>query len=145
MAQWNLQCQSPRTAADGGPRPASAGKALDRAPPHQSVASVAAHLTAGPQRAPVGSAPRGVAGHLPIGQTWRMTPVWVCVSNIDYVSVISRAAELVCEAKTLLSTCGVDMKQVWVLHLAAGDRRFDSSMPPSTLVSGADNTDKILD
>lgn len=74
MAQWDLQCQSPRTAADGDPGPASAGEALDRATPHQSVAAVAAHLAAGPQHAPVGSAPRGAAGHLPIVQTWRMTP-----------------------------------------------------------------------
>lgn len=83
-----LKSQIPHTAAVSSPRPASAGEAVDGAPPQQSVSSIAAHLTAGSQRAPVGSASRGVAGHLPVGQTWRMTPVWVCIQSIDCMSVI---------------------------------------------------------
>lgn len=68
----------PRTAAESRPRPASAGEAHDRSASHQSVTPVAAHLTASSQRALVGSAPRGVAGHLPIAQTRRVAPVWIC-------------------------------------------------------------------
>ena len=73
--------RSPHTAAEGGPRPAAAGEALEGAPPHQPVAPVAAHLTAGVQRALVGGAPRRVAGHLPIGQTRSMAPVRVWEFN----------------------------------------------------------------
>lgn len=66
-----------RTTAKGRPRPASAGQAADGPAAKQLVASIAAHLAAGSQRALVGPAPRGVAGDLPIGQTRRVAPVWV--------------------------------------------------------------------
>ncbi len=74
-----LTSKHPHTAAEGSPRPASAGEAGDCVLPQQPVSSIAAHLTAGAQRAQVGAASRGAAGHLPIGQTRSMTPVWVCV------------------------------------------------------------------
>lgn len=73
-----VNVESPHTAAVGRPRPAAAGEALNGAPPQQSVSSVAAHLAAGAQRAPVRPSSRGVAGHLPIGQTRRVTQVRVC-------------------------------------------------------------------
>lgn len=68
----------PRTAAESRPGPASAGEARDRSASQQFVTPVAAHLTASSQRALVGSAPRGVAGHLPIAQTRRVAPVRIC-------------------------------------------------------------------
>lgn len=72
-----LKAELLRTAAESSPGPASAGEALDRTPPQQSVSSITAHRTAGAQRAPVGAASRRVTGHLPVGQTRRVTPVWV--------------------------------------------------------------------
>lgn len=75
----NVKSVLPHTAAEGGPRPAPAGEARDRALPDQSVSSVAAHLTASAQRAPVGPPPGGVAGHLSVSEARGTTPVRVCV------------------------------------------------------------------
>lgn len=86
--QWAQRSEIPHTAAESSPGPASAGEAADGAPPQQFVPSIAAYLTAGSQRALIGSAPRGAAGHLPIGQSRRVTPMWVWIQSIDSVSVI---------------------------------------------------------
>lgn len=75
MVKTNMK--SLRTAAVTSPRPFAVGETLNGASPHQSVSSIAPHLTAGPQRAPVGHSSGGAAGRLPVGQTRRMTPVRV--------------------------------------------------------------------
>lgn len=65
-------------AAVSSPRPTAVSEAHNGMSSQQLVPSIAAHLAASSQRAPVGSASRGVAGHLTIGQTQRMAPVRVC-------------------------------------------------------------------
>lgn len=65
---------SARTAAESRPGPLAAGEALDGRPAQQLVASVALHLAAGPQGAPVAAAAGGAAGGLAVGQPHRVTP-----------------------------------------------------------------------
>lgn len=69
-------------AAVSSPRPAAISEAHNGASSQQLVPSIAAHLATRSQCAPVGSASRGVAGHLTVGQTRRMAPVRVCVVQL---------------------------------------------------------------